>query len=189
MRAKQYDGTITRWIWGELEILFPAGYLLGTLMAILYEGQTRLPIAITAPDPAPLPLTVYIDNEQMTLTASGDTYTVTRGVNGTAITTHNTFAEVRTDSYHPIARDYSLGHDSPIHFGSYALSCCEMTLNQLEAARQDSRLIVLPSVQSGAAIPDAVSTALASYGVTAGSAMNDMLTALSAIDSRFLPEA
>lgn len=187
MFFRKSEGTFVRWVWSELESSVPSGYLLGALSTALVASSNSAAVTVYAPPPSALPLTLYIEQEQMSLSAiAGGTYTITRAQNAVD---HPAHALAFTDSFEPVARDYSLRNPpAPLHFGSHALCYCEMTADQLQAAQQDPRLIVLPSMYDPAPIPEAIAAALEQYGVTAGMSQIEMLKKLGEVEPQFIPE-
>jgi hypothetical protein len=185
------DGTYVRWVWSELEVTNPWSFLLGKLGADVDAVSTTFPLTVMAPPPAPFPLTLYLDQENMTVSGITDGIcTVVRGVNGTAAAAHAAGAYVSTDSYQVVARDYSLRNPpAPLHFGAHALCYCMMTADQLQAAQQDPRLIVLPSMlDTTSPLPAEITSALADYGVTAGMTQMQLLNKLGEVEPQFIPD-
>jgi hypothetical protein len=188
MFFQQANGTSIRWVWSELEPVFRGSYLWGTLTSAINETDSDLPITVSAPFPSGLPLTVYLEAEQATLTAADPSCSLTRGVNGTTAAAHAAGVRVFCDSFQPVARDYSLRNPpAPLHFGTHTLCYCEMTGNQIKAAAQDPRLVVLDA-RYDAVVPDAIATALSSYGVTAGMTLAQLLQKLGETEPQFIPD-
>lgn len=49
----------------------------------------------------------------------------------------------------PVAREYALQWNAPMHHNGHALTLCAMNAHQLASARQDPRLTVLESIHGG----------------------------------------
>jgi hypothetical protein len=86
------------------------------------------------------------------------------------------------------AGEYSLSCEFPYLFNGAGLAYCVMNAHQIAAARQDPRLIVLPSLHSTASVPDCVVDHHCEHGVTRGMTMHDFLVAMSVYHSNFEPE-
>lgn len=187
LKADKAQGTLIRWVWSQLEPSYPRSYMLGTLAGSVEAADTAISISGIHPFPGALPAVIYIGQEQATASSvDGNTITVTRPA-GVA---HAVGVPVLTDAWHAVARDYCVGqrHNAPLHFGGYALCECELTNNQLEAAKQDPRLVVLPAIRSSARIPEVVAKALGDWGVTPDMTVYGMLETLAEREPAFLQE-
>src|SRR5690242_1346590 len=78
----------------------------------------------------------------------------------------NTEHEAHDDCHLPVAREYSVGAWEAHHYGTHALVRIKATLHQIEAAKQDHRVTVLPSIYSREPIPAPMAAALQGMGVT-----------------------
>ena len=90
----------------------------------------------------------------------------------------------------PVARKYAHHWTAPMALDGYQLAHCSMTLSQLEEAKHDDRLLVLPSLRSRAPIPTRMAEELSKYGVSPEMTLHETLEHLGeTVDPQFLPES
>lgn len=95
---------------------------------------------------------------------------------------------VKGKSTVPLASEYSLQFEAPMHYNGYALTHCIMNAQQLAAASKDPQLVVLPSIHDRAPIPAALATHHAAQGVTAIMMLHEALEQLAKFHPNFAPE-
>lgn len=88
----------------------------------------------------------------------------------------------------PLAREYALLYEAPMHVAGFALTHCVMNSQQLAAAKKDPRLVVLPTVHARETIPAAVASHHAAHGVKPEMLLHEALSVLAAYHPNFEPE-
>lgn len=78
----------------------------------------------------------------------------------------------------PVAREYAIRSEHPFHHNGHALTLCMMNAHMLAAARQDPRLIVLPSIHERTAVHKRVTDHHAEHGAKEGMALHELLITL-----------
>lgn len=88
----------------------------------------------------------------------------------------------------PVASDYGgnwLCPTNPSTDAGWALVLINIDPHQIDAAGQDTRIVVCPLVFDPSAVPAAVTTAYASWGATAGMSMGALLAKLAETEPIF----
>lgn len=92
------------------------------------------------------------------------------------------------DSEKPLASEYAVQWEAPMHFNGFALTHCVMNAHQLAAAKKNPHLVVLPSIYLRQPIPNEIADHHAAHGVKRGMLLHEALCALAAHHPNFEPE-
>ncbi len=88
---------------------------------------------------------------------------------------------------HPVAAEYAIQWEAPLHHDGAALVHCIMNAHQLSAARKDKRLIVLDSIHSAKTIPGQVAYHHRAHGLHDAMTLHDALVCMAKHHPSFEP--
>jgi len=88
----------------------------------------------------------------------------------------------------PIASEYALQWEAPMHHDGFALVHCIMNAHQLAAAKRDPRLIVLPSVHAREKIHPKIAEHHSCHGLHCEMLLHEALCEMAKHHPNFEPE-
>lgn len=98
------------------------------------------------------------------------------------------FSPIDAVTGQPVAKEYAMRCEAPFHHDGHALAYCEMNAHQLEAARKDPRLIVLPSIHEPVCIHPRVLEHHAGHGAKPFMQLHELLGVMAKHHPGFEPE-
>lgn len=88
----------------------------------------------------------------------------------------------------PLAAEYALQWEAPMHHNGFALVHCTMNAQQLAAAKANPHLVVLPSIHFHQQIPHEIADHHEEHGLKRGMLLHEALCELARHHPNFEPE-
>lgn len=88
----------------------------------------------------------------------------------------------------PLASEYAIEWEAPLHFNGFALTHCVMNAHQFAAASSDPNLMVLPSIHNRKPIPAALAAHHGTHGLIPSMLLHEALEQLAKYHPNFAPE-